>query len=243
MTIDLNRIPRHIAVIMDGNGRWAQRQGKNRLEGHTQGYVALKNTLQAASDLGVEYLSAYAFSSENWNRPPEEVNGIMEIIRYAAAAELQAIKDMNVRMVLSGRVQDLPEATRNQLLQDCEETKDNNGITLNLAVNYGGRQEIVDAAKKLLKLSQQNLIKYEDINQKYFSQLLYHPEIPDPDLMIRTAGELRTSNFLLWECAYTEIHVTDTLWPDFGEKPLLEAILDFQSRTRKFGKTAEQVKN
>ncbi len=238
--IDPNRIPRHVAVIMDGNGRWATRQGLMRIEGHRQGYLTLKSIVSAAADLNIEVLSAYGFSSENWRRPKLEVTALMNLIRYAARVELEEMKHNGVRIVVSGRLHELPAGVRKQLIQDVEETQDNTGITLNLAINYGGRNEIADAAKAAARLACEGSIQPDDIDEQMLSGLMYHPEIPDPDIMIRTAGELRTSNFLMWETAYTEIYVTETLWPDFTKEELIAAVLDFQKRTRKFGKVVNE---
>lgn len=235
------RIPEHIALIMDGNGRWAQSRGLPRLEGHRQGYKTLKRTVIAAAELGVKALTAYTFSSENWTRPKTEVAGLMRLIRYAARAELGEMKKEGVRILVSGRVHELPKPVQEQLWQDVEETRENTRIILNIAVNYGGRKEIVDAARQAARMAQAGTIRPEDIDEELISSLMYHPELPDPDLMIRTAGELRTSNFLMWETAYTEIFVTDTLWPDFSKDDLEAAIRSFQGRTRKFGKIAEQL--
>lgn len=239
--MESERIPEHIALIMDGNGRWARSRGLPRLEGHRQGYKTLKRTVIAAAELDVKVLTAYTFSSENWTRPKTEVAGLMRLIRYAARAELGEMKQEGVRIIVSGRVHELPRPVQDQLREDVEATRENTRITLNIAVNYGGRKEIVDAARQAARMAQAGTIRPEDIDEELLSSLMYHPELPDPDLMIRTAGELRTSNFLMWETAYTEIFVTDTLWPDFSKDDLEEAIRSFQSRTRKFGKTAEQL--
>ena len=237
--LDPGRIPQHIAVIMDGNGRWARKRGLPRLEGHRRGYKALKDIVIAASELGVKALTAYGFSSENWTRPENEVSGLMELIRYAAKAELDYMKKENVRIIVSGRINELPSALRQQLEEDVEATKNNSRIILNIAVNYGGRNEIVDAVRQTARMVVDGKLSIEDIDDKLLSGLMYHPELPDPDLLIRTAGEMRTSNFLLWETAYTEFYSTDTLWPSFSRGHLIEAIHDFQKRTRKFGRVVE----
>lgn len=237
--LDPSRIPQHIAVIMDGNGRWARKRGLPRLEGHRRGYKALKNIVIAASELGVKALTAYGFSSENWTRPENEVSGLMELIRYAAKAELDYMRKENVRIIVSGRMHELPSVLRDQLEEDIEATKDNTRITLNIAINYGGRNEIVDAVQKAAKMAVDGKISVEDIDDKLLSSLMYHPELPDPDLLIRTAGEMRISNFLLWESAYTEFYSTDIYWPSFSNEHLIEAIRNYQGRTRKFGGVAE----
>lgn len=238
--LDPARIPAHIAVIMDGNGRWARRQGLPRLEGHRRGYKTLKNTVIAAAELDVKALTAYTFSSENWTRPAAEVSGLMKLIRFAARAELEEMKKERVRIVVSGRVHELPKPVQKQLNEDVEATKNNDRITLNIAVNYGGRNEIVDATRAAAVMVADGKIGPDGIDEKLISSLMYRPELPDPDLLIRTAGELRISNFLLWEMAYTEIHVTQTLWPDFSKDDLVEAVADYQRRTRKWGAVVEQ---
>ncbi len=237
--IDTNNIPVHIAVIMDGNGRWARQRKMNRLQGHHQGYKTLKNIVIAAANIGVKILTAYTFSSENWTRPDHEVAGLMRLIRFAARAELDEMKKEGVKIVVSGRMHELPKSVQKQLQQDINETKDSERIVLNIAVNYGGRNEIIDATRNAAKMVLEGKIKVEDINEKLISSFMYHPELPDPDLMIRTAGEMRISNFLLWECAYTEFYSTPTLWPDFDENELKKAIADYQKRTRKFGAVVE----
>lgn len=241
--IDANNIPKHVAVIMDGNGRWARNRGLNRLEGHRQGYVALKRLITAASDFNIKVLTAYAFSSENWKRPINEVNGLMQLITFAAKIELADMRRQGVKIVLSGRMDELSAPLRKQLSKDIEATSGNDGLILNLAINYGGRLEIVDAAQKAAKLVKEGQIAPEDIDEKLINSLMYHPELGDPDLIIRTAGEQRLSNFLTWETVYTEIFVTNTLWPDVCEDTLAEAILAYQSRTRKYGGLIEKGDN
>jgi len=241
--IDPTRIPQHVAIIMDGNGRWARGRGLPRLEGHRQGYKTLKNIVIAAAQLDVKALTAYTFSSENWRRPQAEVKGLMKLIRFAARAELEEMKREGVRIVVSGRFHELPKPVREQLNQDIEATRHNNRIILNIAVNYGGRNEIVDAARAAAREVAEGRITPDEIDESLLSSLMYHPELPDPDLLIRTAGELRVSNFLLWEIAYTEIYVTNTLWPDFTKEDLIKAIADYQRRIRKYGKIVEQVES
>jgi undecaprenyl diphosphate synthase len=239
--LDPKRIPKHIAVIMDGNGRWARRKGLPRLEGHRQGYKTLKDVVIAAAELGVKVLTAYTFSSENWTRPKTEVAGLMRLIRFAARAELNEMKKERVRIVASGRFHELPKPVRDQLNEDMEATKHNDRIILNIAVNYGGRNEILDAVRRAATMVQLGELSPLEIDEDLFSGLMYSPDLPDPDLLIRTAGEMRISNFLLWEIAYTELFVTDTLWPDFTKDTLIEAIASYQARTRKFGKVVEQA--
>lgn len=238
--LDPERIPQHIAVIMDGNGRWATRQGLPRLQGHFAGYKTLKNVVMAASDLGVKYLSAYAFSSENWTRDKSEVAGIFDLVHYALKAELDMMMEEGVRIIVSGRTDELPPHVMEQFNEDIEATKDNSLITFNIALNYGGRNEIVDAAKTAANMVAEGKIGADEIDEKLISNLMYHPELPDPDLLIRTAGEMRISNFLLWECAYSEFYVTDKCWPDFDKEELIKAIQSFQDRTRKFGAVVDE---
>ncbi|MCE5199252.1 MAG: polyprenyl diphosphate synthase [Armatimonadota bacterium] len=238
--VDLERSPKHIAVIMDGNGRWASRRGLPRLEGHRRGYKALKNLLLAAADLNVKMITAYAFSSENWRRPADEVGGLMKLIAHAAKVELGYMKKEGVRMMASGRLHELPKPVREQFEQDIEETRNNTRIILNIAVNYGGRNEIIDAARKAAGMVAAGEITPEQIDDKLLSSFMYHPELPDPDLLIRTAGEMRVSNFLLWQTAYSELYVTDTLWPDFNKDELIKSIVSYQGRTRRFGAVVEE---
>lgn len=233
--IALDSLPVHIAVIMDGNGRWAKKRGLARLLGHREGYKTLRGVLLNASELGIRYLTVYAFSAENWRRPEDEVRGLMKLIEQAARDELRLMHQNNVRVQVAGRIDEVPEGLRKALEQGIETTKNNTGITFTLAINYGGRAEMVDAVKKILA----KVVKAEDVTEELISEHLYNPSHPDPDLMIRTAGEMRWSNFLLWQSAYTELYVTEKTWPEFGEKELLEAVLTYQKRTRKFGAVVE----
>jgi undecaprenyl diphosphate synthase len=224
---------------MDGNGRWATRQGLPRLQGHFKGYETLRDIVEAAPDLGIRVITAYGFSTENWRRPKEETEGLMQLIAEAAHHEAENLHQNGVRMIISGHLDELPTHTREALESDMELTKDNNRLTLNLAINYGGRLEIVDAVKKIATCVAEGEIKPEDIDEQLFSQHLYAPDLPDPDLLIRTANEMRISNFLLWEIAYSELYVTETLWPDFTKDELIKAVLDYQNRTRRFGAVVE----
>jgi len=233
--IDLDRLPVHVAVIMDGNGRWAQSQGLHRLVGHQEGYRSLARVLSMASDLGIRHLTVYGFSAENWRRPGDEVAGLMTLIADAALAELDGLKQSNVRTRISGRLDEIPSPTREALRQLEVETAENTGIEFILAINYGGRAEIVDACRRAVREGWTP----EDVTEEALSQLMYCPDTPDPDLMIRTAGEMRWSNFLIWQAAYAELYVTQTTWPEFGEAELFEAVKQFQNRTRKFGGLAE----
>jgi undecaprenyl diphosphate synthase len=233
--IDLAALPTHIAVIMDGNGRWARRKGLQRLIGHREGYKTLRGVLLNASELGIRYLTVYAFSAENWRRPQEEVSGLMSLIERAARDELRTMHRNNVRVQVAGRLDELPPSLKQALLDGVETTKSNSGITFTLAVNYGGRAEIVDAVKSLVK----DGVKAIDVTEEAIAERLYNPGTPEPDLMIRTAGEMRWSNFLIWQSAYTELFVTEKPWPEFDADELLQAVATYQSRTRKFGAVVE----
>jgi undecaprenyl diphosphate synthase len=228
-------LPRHIAIIMDGNGRWARKRGFQRLLGHREGYRTLRKVLLAASEMGIEYLTVYAFSAENWRRPQDEVSGLMKLIETAARDELRAMHQNNVRVQVAGRIDEVPEGLRKALERGVETTKNNTGITFTLAVNYGGRAEVVDAVKRIVAEG----IPPEEITEETISQRLYNPSHPEPDLMIRTAGEMRWSNFLIWQSAYTELYVTDVAWPEFTPDELAKAVEQYQNRTRKFGAVVE----
>lgn len=233
--IDLNALPTHVAIIMDGNGRWARKKGFQRLLGHREGYKTLRGILLAASELGIKYLTVYAFSAENWRRPQDEVAGLMKLIETAARDELRLMHQNNVRVQVAGRMDEVPEGLRNALLTGVETTKNNTGITFTLAVNYGGRAEIVDAVKRIVASGTDPASITEDT----ISAALYNPSHPDPDLMVRTAGEMRWSNFLIWQSAYTELYVTDLPWPEFSPQEMLKAVATYQRRTRKFGAVVE----
>lgn len=229
--IDLSRLPAHVAVIMDGNGRWAKRQGLPRVSGHAQGHYTVRRITDLCGKLGIRYLTMYAFSAENWARPEDEVSGLMSLIEHVAHEEIEALHAENVRFNIIGRLHELPDSLREELDRDMALTRGNTGLTLTLAINYGGRSEIVDAVRACIHKG----ISADDINEQLISKHLYTADMPDPDLLIRTAGELRVSNYLLWQIAYAEIYVTDVLWPDFSEEDFLAAIRDYQRRTRKFG--------
>lgn len=233
--INLSSLPSHLAIIMDGNGRWARKRGLARLLGHREGYKTLRGVLLNASELGIRYLTVYAFSAENWRRPEDEVRGLMKLIEQAARDELRLMHQNNVRIQVAGRIDQVPDGLRRALEDGIETTKGNTGITFTLAINYGGRAEIVDAVKKLIREGAPE----GEITEEVISAHMYNPSHPDPDLMIRTAGEMRWSNFLIWQSAYTELYVTDTTWPEFGEKEILDAVLTYQKRTRKFGAVVE----
>lgn len=233
--LDAARMPRHIAIICDGNGRWAKDRGMPRLFGHHQGYLTVREIVRAASDLGLEVLTLYAFSTENWSRPRAETEGLMRLFVEGARRELRELHENNVRMHFSGRLVDLPDALRAELARHVEVTAKNTGLTVNICLNYGGREEILSAARRLVELAVAGEIRPEDVTAETFEDGLYTAGLPDPDLLIRTAGDLRVSNYLLWQIAYTEIFVTDVRWPDFSREHLSEAIAEFQRRDRRFG--------
>ena len=237
--LDMARVPAHVAIIMDGNGRWARAQGKGRLFGHDQGYRTLKEIVYAADDLGVRYLTVYGFSTENWNRPEDEIGGLMTLMQEAMSAEIEDLIQNLVRVRISGRMNQLPQGTRDEFESAMRRTADFPGMTFNLAINYGGRAEVVDAVRILAAKVAAGELAPEAIDEAAIAANLYAPDIPDPDLLIRTAGELRLSNFLLWETAYSEIYVTDICWPAFDRDQLIIALLDYQKRTRKFGAVVE----
>ncbi len=221
----------HLAIIMDGNGRWAEKRGLGRSEGHRAGAKQISTVVDAARKAGIKYLTVYAFSTENWKRPIAEVTALMELIREFSESKLEDMMKNNIRLRTIGRTDDLPLPARKSLLKSIEATAGNTGFTLNIALSYGGRAELVDAVNKLLKERKSSAA----VTEEEFRQYLYAPDIPDPDLMIRTGGEMRISNFLLWELSYAELYVTDTLWPDFDEAALNKALESFAGRDRRFG--------
>ena len=228
-------IPRHVAIIMDGNGRWAKQHGLERVEGHRAGAIAVKNLVESMKHTGIQYLTLYAFSTENWKRSKEEVDALMELLAEFIDANLSLLMENNVRLLVSGRIEGLPEKAREKLKDAIRKSSVNTGGTVIFALNYGGRAEIADAAKKIADKVLKGEIVTEQIDEKLFAQNLYLPDVPDPDLLIRTSGELRLSNFLLWELSYAEIYVTDTYWPDFDLAELNKAIDAFQKRNRRYG--------
>jgi undecaprenyl diphosphate synthase len=239
--LDPARVPAHVAIIMDGNGRWARARGKNRLWGHDQGYRTLKNIVYAADALGIRYLTVYGFSSENWRRSQDEVGGLMKLMLEAMRAEIEELIQNRVRVRVSGRMRELPADLRAEFEDAMQRTAHFSGLTFNLAINYGGRAEVVDAVRALAEQARQGQISVEQITEEAIAAHLYAPDIPDPDLLIRTAGELRLSNFLLWETAYSEIYITPTCWPDFDRDHLIAALADYQKRVRKFGAVVEHL--
>jgi undecaprenyl diphosphate synthase len=234
------RIPVHIAIIMDGNGRWAALRNKPRTYGHEAGVKAVREVVRASGDLGVKYLTLFTFSSENWKRPKEEVDALMSLLSRTTLSELEDLVKNDVKLITTGRINGLAPDRREILGEAVRRTRDNQGLILNLALNYGGRTEILDAVKGIANSIKAGLIDVQDITEDLFSNFLYTAGIPDPDLLIRTSGERRISNFLLWQTSYTELYIIETLWPDFGKKELYEAILDYQQRERRFGKVAQK---
>ncbi|MEH2275955.1 MAG: isoprenyl transferase [Nostoc sp.] len=235
---DLKRelLPQHVAVIMDGNGRWAKRQGLPRIMGHKRGVDALKDLLRCCQDWGIQALTAYAFSTENWKRPQEEVDFLMTLFQRVLRQELREMVEKNVQIKFVGNLQDLPRSLQQEISRSMAETKDNRGIRFSVATNYGGRQEILQACQAIAKLVQQGLLQPDEIDEQVFESHLYTAGIIDPDLLIRTSGEMRLSNFLLWQMAYGEIYITDTLWPDFDRAEFHRALCAYQQRERRFGK-------
>lgn len=239
--IDVNRLPRHIAVIMDGNGRWAKTHGKPRVFGHKNGVDAVREVTEICAEIGVQYLTLYAFSTENWSRPAAEVGALMALLVEAVRNELKTLNKNNIRLEAIGDLSKLPAASRKALMEGIESTKGNTRMTLVLALNYSSRWEIVQASRHIAEDVQQGKLDPATIDEEVFSQYLSTRNIPDPELLIRTSGEQRISNYLLWQIAYAELYFTEVFWPDFKKKNLLEAILDYQKRERRFGKTSEQL--
>lgn len=228
-------IPRHVAIIMDGNGRWARRRGLPRVAGHKASVEALRDVIQAAGDIGIEILTLYAFSTENWKRPRSEVDALMDLLVAHVHSDLAELERQGVRIEVIGKIADLPTAAREAVLEAVRRTSGNNNMVLVLALNYGGRQELTDAVIRLAKQVEAGQLSAEHIDEQVIASALYTAKLPDPDLLIRTSGELRLSNFLLWQLAYTEFWVTDVCWPDFRRLHLVEAIESYQRRERRFG--------
>jgi undecaprenyl diphosphate synthase len=237
------RLPSHIAIIMDGNGRWAKEKGEDRLYGHLHGVESVRNIVEGAAELGIKYLTLYAFSTENWDRPEYEVSGLMELLVDTIHNEVPTLNKNNIKLHVIGDVNMLPDAARNELNEALHETSVNTGLNLVMALSYSSRWEIVNAVKQIADDVKKNKLSTSDINQETIKQYLATKGFPDPELMIRTSGEYRVSNFLLYQLAYSELYFTNTLWPDFRKENLYTAILDYQSRERRFGKTGEQIKN
>ncbi|MFT6717791.1 MAG: undecaprenyl diphosphate synthase [Sphingobacteriales bacterium] len=239
--IDLKKVPNHVAIIMDGNGRWAKQQNEDRIFGHLNGVNSVRESLVAARELGVQFLTLYAFSSENWNRPKEEVQALMGLLVQTIFKEVDELMDKGIRLRTIGNINDLPEDCKDALNQAVEKTKNNTEVTLTLALSYGGRWEILEATKKWIEDCKKDPSLLDKLTEKSFSEALPSGWLPDPDLMIRTSGEQRISNFLLWQSAYTEFIFSPVMWPDFDKTQFYNSIFQYQNRERRFGKTSEQI--
>lgn len=239
--IDRSRLPLHIAVIMDGNGRWAREKGEDRLYGHYHGVESVRAVVEGCAELGVQYLTLYAFSTENWDRPEEEVSGLMELLVSTIRKEAEGLNKNNIRLHIIGDKNMLPPMAQQELSEALDLTKNNTGLNLIMALSYSGRWDITNAVKKILRQVQNGNIQPEDVTDELLKQHLSTANFPDPELMIRTSGEYRISNFLLFELAYAELYFTNVMWPDFRKENLYAAILDYQNRERRFGKTSEQL--
>ena len=235
-------VPKHIAIIMDGNGRWARGKTLPRIAGHREGVNSVREITRVCGEIGVQYLTLYTFSIENWKRPAAEVSALMTLLLRTINKEVKGLHKNNVKFDIIGDLEKLPVSTKNSLQKGADLTAKNTGLTLSLALNYGSRQEIIEAVQKIVIKVKNGSLNSDEINENIFSDYLYTKGIPDPDLMIRTSGESRLSNFLLWQSAYTEIYMTDTFWPEFREKELMKAVKDYQSRERRFGKVSDQIR-
>ena len=241
MNIEKEMLPKHLAIIMDGNGRWAKQQGKQRIFGHEKGAKTVREIIQEASQLGIPYLTLYAFSTENWNRPKLEVEALMHLLSRYLQKEVAIMQKNNIRLNAIGDLESLPSKVRKELYKAMEQTKDNTSTTVSLALAYGGQQELLQMTQQLARKVQQGLLTPEQITPQEIQKALYTQEIPPVDLLIRTSGECRISNFLLWQIAYAELYFTDILWPDFSPEELRKALANYQNRERRFGKTSEQL--
>lgn len=241
-SINKDNLPRHLAIIMDGNGRWAKQKGMLRAFGHENGTKSVRKTVEVCTRLGIENLTLYAFSTENWNRPKLEVEALMKILINSLKKELDTFIKNDIRLNCIGNIEKLPQKVQKELLEVIDKTKQNKKMTLTLALSYGSRDEILNAVKKIADKVKNNIISTDSIDESTFNNHLYTHDLPDVDLVIRTSGEHRISNFLLWQIAYAEFYFTDVLWPDFSEENLYEAIISYQKRERRFGKTSEQIK-
>ena len=241
VTIDKETLPRHIAIIMDGNGRWANIRGLPRIAGHREGVRTVRKITQICSELGIQTLTLYTFSSENWKRPVAEVGALMKLLVSSLRKEVSDLMKNNVRFTVIGDISKFDQQIQNELIKAFQKTKNNSGLNLNLALNYGSRQEILYATRKLVEKVTSGEIEIKDISEDLFSQMLHTKDLIDPDLLIRTGGEFRISNFLLWQIAYTEIHITDLYWPEFDKQDLMNAIYDYQNRERRFGKISAKA--
>ncbi|MAE09094.1 MAG: isoprenyl transferase [Bacteroidetes bacterium] len=239
--INLDKLPNHIAIIMDGNGRWALQHGLDRVGGHHKGVDSVRDIAEAAADLGIRYLTLYTFSTENWSRPKDEVDALMSLFVETIVKELDTLNKNNIRLSAIGDIKSLPEENYKMLTETMEKTSGNSRMTLTLAMCYSSRWEIIDAIKKLASDIESSKLKSKDITEPLFESYLATNDIPDPELLIRTSGELRVSNYLLWQIAYSELYFTNVLWPDFRKEELYKAIVDYQNRERRFGLTSEQL--
>ena len=240
-SINTERLPKHIAIIMDGNGRWAKQQSKLRVFGHQGGVEAVRDTVEGAAEIGVKYLTLYAFSTENWNRPKLEIDALMELLVSTINKETRTLMDNDIRLQAIGNIESLPKKCKRNLEEAINKTANNKRMTLVLALSYSSKWEIIEAVKKIAEKVEEQKLQIKDINEEMFNSSLSTHNIPNPELLIRTSGEHRISNFLLWQIAYSELYFTDVLWPDFRREHLNEAILDYQNRERRFGKTSEQI--
>ena len=241
--IDTKKIPKHVAIIMDGNGRWAQKRRLSRINGHKNGVKSVRDVVEASAELGVKALTLYTFSTENWSRPKMEVDVLMSLLVNSLKNELETLQKNQVKLQTIGNIERLPQKARKELKEVIEKTKNNTGLTLTLALNYGAKEEIVNAVKIISKKIVNNELEIEEIDEKIINSHLYTFTLPVVDFLIRTSGEKRISNFLLWQIAYAELYFTDVLWPDFRKEDFYEAILNYQRRERRFGKTSEQIDN
>ncbi|MBL4752411.1 MAG: isoprenyl transferase [Flavobacteriales bacterium] len=239
--IDTANLPKHVAIIMDGNGRWAKKKGRLRIFGHKNGVLAVRDTVEGAAELGIKYMTMYAFSTENWNRPKREIAALMKLLVSTINKETKTLMKNNIRLSATGDLNTLPRDCYNELMETIDNTSQNTRMQLNLALSYSSRWEIVDAVKNLVKDVKAESLDIDSVDETLFSKYLNSSSSPDPELLIRTSGEYRVSNFLLWQIAYAELYFTDTLWPDFRREDLYKAILDYQGRERRFGKTSEQL--
>ena len=243
MDLDPGKMPRHIAIIMDGNGRWAEKHALGRIFGHKKGAEAVNVAVRTCRELGVKYLTLYAFSAENWLRPQAEINALMNLLEDYLSSQLGDMMEKGIRLRAIGDIESLRDSVKKILFKVREKTASNEAMTLTLALSYGGREEILAAVRNIVQDALSGRIRQENLNRELFTRYLYTADMPDPDLLIRTSGEQRISNFCLWQMAYTEFHFTDVLWPDFSREHLLSAIADFQSRERRFGMTSEQLRD
>jgi undecaprenyl diphosphate synthase len=239
--IDITKLPSHLAIIMDGNGRWARQKGMIRIFGHENGTKSVREIVEASAELGIKFLTLYAFSTENWKRPKLEVQTLMKLLVTSLKDEIKTLQDNNIKLSAIGCLEDLPKNAHKELFEVIEKTKDNTRMTLTLALSYGAREELINVITELTNKVKNNIISIENIDESIINKHLYTRNLPDVDLLIRTSGEQRISNFLLWQIAYAELYFTDILWPDFKKHDLYEALINYQNRERRFGKTSEQL--